>query len=1048
MNSDPSDIHNDTTLPPRKENAFPKEMQFSPGEFVSHFRIDSFLGYGGMGTVYKAHDTALHRFVALKILRLDDPENIARFTQEARAQAKVAHPNICEIYEVGDWQGRPYIAMRYIQGATLTKASTEMTLEGKVKVLFEVAGAIQEAHKRGLIHRDLKPANVIVEKSAEGEWIPYVLDFGLAKDVSTPGLTATGILIGTPSYMAPEQARGEVRSLDRRTDVYALGATLYELLGGRPPFSAESMVATLLKILNEEPAPLESINSSVPQDLETIVMKCLEKDPERRYDSARALGQDLHRFLEGEPILARPASITYRSAKWIQKRKALSAVTVAAALALLILGVMYFREKIHAGKTTRIAQQFGLEVREIEASMRREHLAEIHNTEPARNLVRSKMVSIEKTIQQMGDIAGGPGYYALGRGHLSLGETEQAENALNKAWQTYGYREPEVAYALGLSLALRYQEETAQAERITNKTARELRIENIRKNYGEPALQYIQHGKGSSEATEYVEALMAYVKRDYKGALESSQKALDKVPWQYEGELLAGDVHHSIAQEAVNRGETQQAAHSYEAAKTAYLRAIRQGESDERTYLALCGLGSDQIQMMVHSTGEDPSAVYRETLQVCKQALLVNSKEVKGYQGIARLETRWAENLINNGVDPRDVLKDASNVLTTALTLEPDNRSSHEVMAGTLLTLADYEQYRGLDPGTSLKQAIDHYGKVVSADPTSIVAFCNMGIAYDILADNQMGRGLDPRDSVDRAVVSYQRALKISNQIIPAYNGTGNAYVTKASYELNHGLDTSESTRNAETSFQQAIALNPGYVYALMNLAQAHRIQARHLLLKGDDPGADLNSAVDSLQKTLKLNPGLSYAYGALAHAYITWAEYELLRGRPPEDYLAQASSCLEKELKSNPEDFLIYSLQGTIELIQGRRQIQISKSPEAMFSSASKLFQHALQLSGRNADEFANLAESYRLTAEWRIVSRHQSAPPEIDLGLRSAEQALAIDPGHAHALAEAGVLYSLHSQVEEKSHGRDLLQKAIQSNPLLKSEYEKYLNTNLARP
>lgn len=466
MRQEQDDANESSTLPGKVEGseAIRKEIGVGPGDLLGRFRIEAFLGYGGMGCVYKAYDPTLQRYVALKVLRLDDPENISRFSQEARAQAKVAHANICEIYEVSEWEGRPYIAMRYVQGTTLAQASPGMTIETRIRVMKEVAEAVQEAHKRGLIHRDLKPTNVMVERNADGEWIPYVMDFGLAKDINSPAMTATGILVGTPSYMAPEQAKGEIHSLDRRTDVYSLGATLYELLCGEPPFVAESTFALLVKVLNEEPVSLKRINRLVQADLETIVMKCLEKDPARRYDSAKALSEDLQRYLNGEPILARPAGLAYRSLRWMQKRKALVGLAVFALLVFVVLGTMYISERVRAGERARLAQQFGLEVNEIEATMRRDHLAQLHNTEPARNLVREKMAVMQRTMETMGKSAFGPGYYSLGRGYLSLGETGQAEIALKKAWETYGYRGAEVAYALGLVLAQRYQEKMSDRQ--------------------------------------------------------------------------------------------------------------------------------------------------------------------------------------------------------------------------------------------------------------------------------------------------------------------------------------------------------------------------------------------------------------------------------------------------------------------------------------------------------------------------------------------------------------------------------------------------------
>jgi serine/threonine-protein kinase len=201
-------------------------------EAASRYEVGELLGEGGMARVHRAFDKVLKRTVALKLLRSDDPLLIQRFLREARAQAKVAHEHICPIYEVGVLGGRPFIAMQLVEGETLGAAQAKMTLEQRVRVLREVAEAVDAAHQAGLIHRDLKPANILVERTESGEWKPYVLDFGIAREASAEGLTMTGQLLGTPHYMSPEQALGRAAEVDRRTDVYALGATLYELCAG------------------------------------------------------------------------------------------------------------------------------------------------------------------------------------------------------------------------------------------------------------------------------------------------------------------------------------------------------------------------------------------------------------------------------------------------------------------------------------------------------------------------------------------------------------------------------------------------------------------------------------------------------------------------------------------------------------------------------------------------------------------------------------------------------------------------------------------------
>ena len=776
---------------------------------MERYRIEKLIGKGGMGEIYKAYDPRLNRYVALKFLWHENPENIKRFMREAQTQAKVKHENICKVYEVGEVEGRSYIAMQYIDGTPLNQKALEMTIEQKLNVIKIAAEAVHEAHRMGLIHRDLKPSNIMIEEQKDGELKPYILDFGVARELEAPNMTTTGMVMGTPHYMAPEQARGDYHKLDRRTDIYALGVTLYEILSGAFPFPGETSVDIIMKIVSEDPPRLNQIEPTVPRDLNTIVMKCLEKEPHRRYDSARALSDDLRRFLDDDPISAKRMGLFYRTLKRIRKHKTLSTVIFAALLIILILAGFGLNVYMKSRERAELSRRFGQDVEEFESIMRFGHMRPLHNTMEEKNIVKTKIKDIIKETNLLGSVAEGPAYYVLGRGFLTLGDLEKAHTYLEKAWRS-DYRQAEVAYTLGLVLGQIYQGQLEELGGIKEEKLYNQRKREITLNYRFPALRYLELSQGVKLDTPlYIEGLIAFYDERFPKALKYARNAYSQAPWLYEAHRLEGDIYLKLAKNNWYRGEDAEALLYYEQAENAYQQAVSIARSDALSY---GGLAAARAGM-----------------------LTVN---------------------VNSGKSPDPVLGEMQDAWNNAIKADPDFTALNIPMANANLVLGEYQMVTGVDPSDSLDRAAVFLQKAERAGDSGIEFKVSKARYFFLTGWFLLLQDESPQDAFNRSKELLNDVLKKRTALTEALMLRVKMELLLGKWEMVKGLSPSKQVKKALEFLEIVQKSSPGHIGGLIKTAESYLLEAVWAAASKSDMSKSTANCAAYLDRILERAPG------------------------------------------------------------------------------------------------------------------------------------------------------------------------------------------------
>lgn len=816
------------------------------------------LGSGGMGTVYKAFDTVLERWVAIKVLS-KPVANLHALLHEARAQAQVEHPNVCPIYEVNEAGEAPFIVMRYVPGVSLAHLCGRLSPVQVAKIGAQLARALQAAHERQLLHRDIKPGNVLVETTGD-EVHASLVDFGLSQE-------SREVIAGTPAFMAPELLSGSPPSAS--SEVFSLGATLYAALAGQPPLKGSwSEVLAALQRPNWQPPPLPA---SVPEDLTLIVAKALSVDPQKRYTSAQALGEDLERFLAGQAVAAHPPSRWYVLQKHFTRHRA---TYLAAGLALVVVvGSMgsffwYWRlGKVQASLRSTLLTS----VLAIENQWRAALTREGQNISQKRQQLLQELQASVDLARQKG-LAESSLLLLQGRAFMALGEYQQARHALEQA-RAMGLKSPELHQALGLVLLSQWQQEQELARRIPNRELRQAREAEIHQTLREPARELLR-SLSLDPSAHLLAARLAFSEGNFEEALRRGEKARMAADWPYEVEQLLADCYLAQARKFADQGDYPQALEQLDKALEHYQRATLLAPSLTAAILGQANAWLEKANVAAE-TGEKPQPWWAKAEEAAEKAAAVDPENRQVWESLALLALRQMDFAARRGASAESAFARLERAVSALLARHPGDAYALGLQGIGLRLLAFGANTRE-QAATLNNQALSYLARSLQGDATNTLVANNLGLLHLEVAQDSLRQGKDPQANLEAALQAFQALLQHAPEQQAALDNLGATHWVMAAVQLWRGEDFSPHLGQAEEALTKARTRNPQDAVALTNLALCAMLRATHKLWQDQDPLPELQAAEELLSTVSTLNP----QEPTLLPNFLRWHWLKLKRAR------------------------------------------------------------------------------------------------------------------------------------------------------------------------
>lgn len=899
--------------------------------------------------------------------------------------------------------------------------------------------------------RDPKPANIMIVREPQGRLLPVVMDFGLAREPGQgKGLTESGAVMGTPAYMSPEQARGEARHLDRRSDVYSLGATLFDVLTGQAPFDDDSVVNIILKVIAEEAPPLRARDPKLPLALDTICARCLAKDREQRYQTAQALADDLTRFLGAQRITAKRIS-QWQRLKWRARQNKPAAALL---LSLLVCAFAFsgygLRARYVAQKRAALARQLGQDSKDIEWMVRTAYALPLHNVEHEQALVRKRMELVERRLLSYGDVAGGLASYALGRGWLSLHDHKQAYTYLVQA-QRQGLHNPELQAALGRVLGELYHESMVEARRSGEKSWVERREKELRRQYLEPAvaaltLALAQRDELALDSLDLIAGLLDYYSGRYAEADRKAQAALVEAPWLSEAHKLRGELAHTQALAQFGGGRHDDARALLGQAISHFQRAADISRSDGRLHAALARaymdlsevdrlqskppeqafaqaqaaaertittLPSDSsgylerarvlffIGRAQHRKNTDPSASYDQSIASAEQSLARTPFDVIAWDTLANALI-WRGEQERSHKDPEPSWQRAVAALEKAITLAPNFPWAHSDLAVGLWRHGRYLDLKGKDPRPLFQRAMQSLKQAITLDPTYQFAYSNLAGTLNEVANYSLEHGLDFSALIEE-VEQQVSICGTSCATLPNFQrNMASVYLSQVQHLLQKGEDVRPALQKGRGYTATYLKLAKDSLAACMLASYADALEAQYLLASGSDPTASAEAALAALAGCRALDAQAEDPFIAEAWIYQTRASWAKRHGGPARPFAESALRAARRAVELGPE-----SVDAAIEQARAAVRLAALSAPKAQAEL---------------------LTESLAAIDKGQKVKATSGSLLALRAVVRKAQSRLASDPAAQASLVQ---------------ESQALWERSLKTNPLLAREFAPDLQT-----